>query len=165
VQYAESAPSSFPWRTTTLVVGAVAALELVALIAIGAVHLAPQAKAAAIAKAKPKPLVHVVVPVPHVASRPLRARNHVRVLVLNANGVQGAAGSTATRLEVYGYRIAGAQNAQRHDYAQSMVMFVPGWVKEARRLAKETGIKLVAPVDGLRAPALKGSTLVVILGS
>jgi hypothetical protein len=168
VQYAEPAPSSFPWRTTTLVVGAIAAVELVALIAIGAIQLAPHAKAAAVAKAKtqPKPAVHRAAPVvPKVPSHPLRARNHVRVLVLNGNGVQGAAGSTATRLEVYGYKIAGAENAQRHDYAQSMVMFVPGWVKEARRLAHETGIKLVAPIDGLRPSKLKGSKLVVLLGT
>jgi hypothetical protein len=87
------------------------------------------------------------------------------VLVLNGNRVQGAASREAALLQSAGYRIAGAENAQRHDYARSMVLYVPGWAKEARRLARDTGIRLVAPVDGLRRAALKGSKTVVILGS
>jgi hypothetical protein len=166
VQHAEQISTSFPWRAATLVVGAIAAIELAALIGIGAVHLAPK-HAASAAAAKPQPtapVVHTrkVAPPP---SHPLRARTSVRVLILNGNGRQGAASSEAARLESAGYRIAGAENAQRHNYAQSMVLFVPGWVKEARRLAHDTGIRMVAPVDGLRASALKGSKTVVILGT
>ena len=168
MQHAEHIPTSFPWRAATLVVGAVAALELAALIGIGAVHLAPKHQAAAAATAaaaKPHrvvPVVHAPAPPPSV---PLRARSRVRVLVLNGNGRQGAASSEAARLQSAGYRVGGAENAQRHDYAQSMVLYVPGWVKEARRLARDTGIRLVAPVDGLRPAALKGSKTVVILGT
>jgi LytR cell envelope-related transcriptional attenuator len=165
VQHAESISASFPWRAATLVVGAIAAVELIALIGIGAVHLAPKhALAAAAATAKPKHVVRVR-KVPPVPSHPLRARTSVHVLVLNGNSVQGAAASEAARLRSAGYRIAGAENAQRHDYAHSMVLYVPGWVKEARRLARDTGIRLVAPVDGLRRAALKGSKTVVILGT
>ena len=87
------------------------------------------------------------------------------MLVLNGNGVQGAASSTAARLRGIGYRIGAAQNAQRHDYAQSMVMYVPGWVKEARRLAHEMDVKVVAPVDGVTPARLKGSHVVLILGT
>jgi hypothetical protein len=167
MQHAEHLPTSFPWRTSTVVVGAVAIVELVALIAIGAAQLAPQrvhAKAGAVAK----PARHTVANVRHTASlpsHPLRARDRVSVLVLNGNGVQGAASSTATRLRDIGYRIGAAQNAQRHDYAQSMVMYVPGWLKEARRLAHEMGVKLVAPVDGVTPGRLKGSQVVLILGT
>jgi hypothetical protein len=167
MQHAEHLPTSFPWRTSTVVVGAVAIVELVALIVIGAAQLAPQrvhAKAAAVAK----PTLHTVANVRHTAglpSHPLRARDRVSVLVLNGNGVQGAASTTATRLRDIGYRIGAAQNAQRHDYAQSMVMYVPGWVKEARRLAHEMGVKLVAPVDGVVPGRLKGSQVVLILGT
>jgi hypothetical protein len=85
--------------------------------------------------------------------------------VLNGNGVQGAASSTAARLQAAGYHIGAAQNAPRHDYAQSMVMYVPGWVKEARRLAHEAGVRLVAPVDGVGRGRLKGSQVVLILGT
>jgi hypothetical protein len=167
MQHAEHLPASFPWRTSTVVVGAVAIVELVALIVIGAAQLAPQrvhAKAGAVAK----PARHTVANVRHTASlpsHPLRARDRVSVLVLNGNGVQGAASSMATRLRDIGYRIGAAQNAQRHDYAQSMVMYVPGWVKEARRLAHEMGVKLVAPVDGVTPGRLKGSQVVLILGT
>jgi len=112
-----------------------------------------------------------VVPVPAkdrvaaVASHPLRARSQVRVLVLNANGVQGAAHVEAARLQALGYPISGASNAPSHHYAQSMVMFVPGYLKEARRLAHDAGIRLVAPVDGLTPSTLSASRLVVLLGS
>jgi hypothetical protein len=46
-----------------------------------------------------------------------------------------------------------------------MVLYVPGWVKEARRLARDASIRLVAPVDGLRGAALSGAKAVVILGN
>lgn len=167
MQHAESFPGSFPWRTSTVVVGAIALAELVALIVIGAVHLAPHrghAKVAAPATTAARTVAHVrhVAPVP---SHPLRPRSKVSVLVLNGNGVQGAASSTAARLQADGYHIGAAQNAPRHDYAQSMVMYVPGWVKEARRLAHEAGVRLVAPVDGVGRGRLKGSQVVLILGT
>lgn len=167
MQHAQRIPTSFPWRGATLVVGAIAAVELAALIGIGAVHLAPKHAVAAAAPGKPHH-AQAGVRVPKIAappSHPLRARASVHVLVLNGNSVQGAAATEAARLQSVGYRIVGAENAQRHDYAQSMVLYVPGWVKEARRLARDTGIRLVAPVDGLRPAALKGSKAVVILGS
>jgi hypothetical protein len=151
-----------------MVAGAIAIVELVALIAIGAVHLAPQrarvTAAAAAVKTAPRTVAHVrhVSPVP---PHPLRPRGRVSVLVLNGNGVQGAASSTAARLQAAGYRIGAATNAQRHDYARSMVMYVPGWVKEARRLARDTGVSLVAPVDGVGPAQLKGSQVVLILGT
>jgi hypothetical protein len=172
VQHAEHLPRTFPWRTATFVVGTLAALELLALIGIGAVNLAPKqhtratttAATPAATSAHARRAAHVKRPAAP-PSHPLRARSSVRVLVLNGNGVQGAASSTAGRLQASGYRIAGAENAQRHDYAQSMVMYVPGWVKEARRLAHEVGIRLVAPVDGLKHASLKGSKVVVLLGT
>src|SRR5581483_9817448 len=134
VQHVEPVPQSFPWRRATLVVGAIAAVELLVLLGIAIVRLAP-------------------------------ARSAVHVLVLNGNGEQGAASDEASRLQVSGYRISGARNAARHDYARSMVLYVPGWVKEARRLGRDAGIRVVAPVDGLRPSMLKGSQLVVVLGT
>jgi LytR cell envelope-related transcriptional attenuator len=170
VQHAESIPASFPWRTATLVVGVIAAVELLALIGIGVVQLAPTkhatSSATASAAAAPRP-AHVARKhkAPRVPSHPLRARSAVNVLVLNGNGVQGAAGSEASRLRIQGYRVGGARNAARHNYARSMVLYVPGWIKEARRLARDAGVRIVAPVDGLRASMLRGSKLVVVLGN
>jgi hypothetical protein len=168
VQHAEPIPTSFPWRGATLVVGAIAAVELLALIGVIALHFAPKhavARSAAPAKTQHVQAVRHTAKVAAVPTHPLRARSRVHVLVLNGNGAQGAASTEAARLLRAGYRIGGAENALRHDYARSMVLYVPGWVKEAKRLARETGIKLVAPIDGFTRSQLKASQAVVILGN
>jgi len=170
----------FPWRAATLVTAGIAALELVALVAIGALLLAhpfrhaakhPAAAATTIVH-HAKPVHHVrVVPIPAkdrfgpIPAHALRPASQVRVLVLNANGVAGAAHTEAARLAALGYPIGGAANAPSHHYARSMVMFVPGYAKEARRLARQARIRMVAPVDGLTTSALSRSKLVVLLGS
>jgi hypothetical protein len=171
VDHAQEIPTPFPWRAVAVLAASVALVELVALIAIGLMHLAPKATAEPTPAATAKSAAHVAgrvhVRVVHkvkVPSVPLRPRSHVRVLVLNGNGVSGAASSEAARLEAQGYRIGGATNAERHDYARSMVMFVPGWIKEARRLAHDAGIRMVAPVDGLHPSQLRGSGVVLLLG-
>jgi hypothetical protein len=167
VEHVQHLSRPFPWRAATLVVGGVALLELVALLVVGATRLAPTgSKTAASAPAKAvAPSRPVVKPPPAPPSHPLRPRAAVRVLVLNGNGSQGAAGREAATLQGRGYRIGGAANAPRHDYARSMVMYVPGWAKEARRLGRETGIRLVTPVDGLTPRRLNGSRVVLLLGS
>jgi hypothetical protein len=168
VDHAPHVPTQFPWRATTAVAVAVALVELVALIAIGFAKLAPHDRHATAATVRPATATTVhraaAVKPPRVPSVPLRPRSRVRVLVLNGNGVSGAAATQAARLQADGYRIGGATNAQRHDYAVSMVMYVPGWAKEARRLARDAGIRMVAPVDGLRGAQLRGSELVLLLG-
>jgi hypothetical protein len=166
VEHVQPRPAPFPWRAATVVVGAVALVELVALLAIGIAHLAPSPTHAATptvrAQPKAKPVARHAAPVRHV---PLRPHSRVRVLVLNGNGVSGAAAVEAARLRGDGYRIAGATNAARHDYPQSMVMFAPGWQREAQRLARDNGIRIVSPVDGLRRAQLRGSTVILLLGS
>jgi len=168
VQHAHSFPTQFPWRTATIVVGALAAVELAALITIGAVHLAPKHRhgvaSAPVQAVKATQLIRAR-QVATLPSHPLRPRGRVRVLVLNGNGVSGAAATAAQRLQLEGYRLGGAGNAPRHDYARSMIMYVPGWSKEARRLGRDTGVRLVAPLDGLRKAQLKGSKIVLLLGT
>jgi hypothetical protein len=167
VDHAEPIPAPFPWRAAAVLAGGVALVELVALLAIVLIHLAPhttaEPKPAAATAVRAQTHVHLRV-APKVPSVPLRPRAHVRVLVLNGNGVGGAASAEASRLQGRGYTIGGATNAQRHDYARSMVMFVPGWQKEARRLARDTGIRMVAPLDGLRPAQLHRSTVILLLG-
>jgi hypothetical protein len=169
VEHAHPLPSPFPWRALAVVGIGAALIELVALVAIALVHIAPHpttsGKASSTTAAAALPQSHHVrARAVRIPSVPLRPRSHVSVLVLNGNGVGGAAATQAARLRSAGYRIGGATNAQRHDYANSMVMFVPGWAKEARRLARDAGIRMVAPVDGLRHAQLKGSTVVLLLG-
>ena len=85
----------FPWRTATVVVGASPLIELVALLAIGpcARRLCEGSCAAVTAPAtqsvSPAGL-HARAAIPSV---PLRPRSQLRVLVLNGNGVAGAAGA------------------------------------------------------------------------
>ena len=169
MDHAQQLPRAFPWRSAAVVTATIAAVELVALIAGGTALLARPVHHAAAkpvrttagAAARPVFRVPAAAKVPSV---PLRPRSYVAVLVLNGNGVQGAAGTEAARLQGLGYRIGGAKNAVRHDYARSMVLYVPGYLKEARRLGHDAGVRLIAPVDGLRAAQLKGSQLVVVLG-
>jgi hypothetical protein len=166
VEHAQPLRPVFPWRLATLVFAAIAVFELLALIAIGAVHLAPSAHRTAartthVQKHVAPPVRHVAVAPPH----PLRARSAISVLVLNGNGVQGAAAVEAARLQSLGYAPGAARNAPRHDYAQSLVLYKPGFVQEARRLAHDTGVRLVSPIDGITPARLRGSQLVLILGT
>jgi hypothetical protein len=96
---------------------------------------------------------------------PLRARSRTSVLVLNGNGVEGAARTTATRLLGAGYGHAIPADAPSLGYARSLVLFRPGWQREAERLARDSRIATVAPLDGRVAPAYAHVPLVVILGS
>ena len=165
-----------PWRTATLLACAVAALELLLLIVLGGALIA---KEAAAPSARPKArsskpaaateqqaaVLHrpkrVAVKAPPVAEL---SRSKVTVLVLNGNGRQGAAGAAADRLRRRGYRISAVTNAQRMDYARSLVMYRRGFDGEGVRLGRDLGISIVGPLDGLRPGQLHGAHVVVIVG-
>lgn len=176
MEHAPTLSSPSPWRTATIVVGALAAVELVALALLGGARLTQLVRpllhthaAAAAAKAAPAhahaPVAHVTpLRVPKIPTHPLLPRARVPVLILNGNGVSGAAATEAARIRSLGYAYPAARNAPRHDYARSMVLFVPGYLAEARRLARDARVGIVAPLDGIRRSALRGSKLVVILG-
>jgi LytR cell envelope-related transcriptional attenuator len=160
-----------PWRTATFVAAAIALLELVGLIvALGVLVGGPLTKNVrhrAAAKASSAAAVK-----PHAPARVVRApavarlsRAHTHVLVLNGNGRSGAAAQQALSLEVLGYPHSTTRNAKRSDYVASIVMYRPGYRPEAVRLARDAGIKLVSPLDGLRAADLRGSQLALIVGT
>jgi hypothetical protein len=96
---------------------------------------------------------------------PLRPRSRVSVLVLNGNGTSGVAGSTASRLLGRGYASATATNAVNDGYATSLVLYRPGWAGEARRLARDARIKVVAALDGRLPAGSARAQLVLILGA
>ena len=104
---------------------------------------------------------------PHRAAAPAAhlARGKVTVLVLNGNGRQGAAASTASRVSHRGYRIGGVANAPRSDFTRSLVMYRKGFEGEGRRLARDLGIAIVGPLDGLRVSQLHGANAVVVVGA
>jgi hypothetical protein len=156
-----------PWRATALIASAVAALELVALLVVGAVLLG-------------KPLRHHVerrviqrqtavtlpkAPKAAPAGKPKLARAETSVLILNGNGQAGAAGDEASRVRARGYVVGGVGNAHKQTYTRSVVMYRPGFRPEALRLARDVGVKVVGPLDGMRTSDLMGAHLALIVGS
>lgn len=167
-----------PWRTATLVATAIAGLELVLLIVAGMVllgkSLAPQVRSAAAdhaRAAKQKP-VATKTRTAHAAKpdRPPRAaaelpRAKTGVLVLNGNGVQGAAAQTASLVRSRGYPVKAVGNAPRSGYPKTIVEYRPGFAGEAKRFAHDFGLGVVAPLDGMKPARLRGARIVVILGA
>jgi len=163
-----------PWRTATLVVAGIAALELVLLVMLGGALLAKpeQAGAHKATASKTVAVKHATkpAPAPAKAAKTEKAvaaqlpRRNVTVLVLNGNGRRGAAATAASRVSGKGYRIGLVANAPSHDYAASLVMYRPGFKGEAQRLARDLGVKVVSPLDGVRPGQLHGAQAVLILG-
>ena len=160
-----------PWRTAALVAGAVAAIELLVLVVVGGALIAKPSTAsgvrpvAKVATAKASHTVtaakirHAAVPAAHLA------RAKVSVLVLNGNGRHGAAASAASRVSRRGYRIQAVANAPRSDFTRNLVMYRKGFEGEGRRLARDLGIRIVGPLDGLRTSQLHGAHTVVVVGA
>ena len=169
-----TAPESpaIPWRTVAYVASAIAAFELMVLLVLGGTSLVTtvsnKVEKAAVKRAMetPAPEKHpkttVQPPAKVTAKLP---RTKVRVLVLNGNGRQGAAAAAAARVQQRGYRIGGVANASRSNFAQSIVMYRPGYIGEGRRLARDLGVKQVIPLDGMRLSQLNGAHVVFILGA
>ncbi len=157
--------ASTRWRTATVVVSLLAALELAALIAVGVAvvgkSVAHRVRDAAIdqvagvpAAAKPAP-----------AGAPTLTRAETDVLVLNGGGVSGAAATAAAELRALGYLIGGVGNAPRATAtARTFVMYGGPHRPEALRLAHDVKARLVTPLDGLKPSALMGAQLVLVLG-
>jgi hypothetical protein len=152
VEHVQPLDRPFPWRLATLFASALALAILGALVLT---HRPGQTR--------PEPGSGQVRKGP--ALPPLRPRSHISVLVLNGNGVGGAAGGAATSLLAHGYRHAIPNDAPSLGYVRSLVLFRRGWQREAERLSHDAGIPTVAPLDGRVAPAYARVPLVVILGA
>ena len=160
-----------PWRTATLVVAAVAAVELVLLVMIGGALLA-KTHAAGHKRTTSNAVATKDAAATPTTARPAKTkvaaaelpRRKVKVVVLNGNGRQGAAAEAASRVTRKGYRIGLVANAPSHDYVTSLVMYRRGFEGEARRLAHDLGVKVVSPLDGVRPGQLHGAQAVLILG-
>lgn len=156
-----------PWRTATLVAAGIAALELVALVLVGvallarplAHHARSSAEAATLRNIKP------VVPRETAPGKPRLPRGQTSVLILNGNGVAGAAAGEAARVRALGYLIGGVGNASESGGGATTVMFRPGFRAEAARLAHDLRIASYGPLDGLRPSDLMGAHLAVVVGT
>lgn len=170
-----------PWRTATLVLTAVALAELVLLLGAGAVLLGrsigPGLIDSAVAK-KPQAVKAAPTPAPtparapaekprrpqRTAAQPL-AREETSVLVLNGNGRQGAAAQEAQLVAARAYRVSGVGDARHTDYARNVVMYRPGYRAEGARLARDLGIRIVTPLDGMKPAELGGAQLALVIGN
>ena len=153
------------WKTAALVAAALAAVELAVLVVLVVVYVAKpvaarlQTRAEAAAAAAPAPEQTTTNrAVAHLA------RGETSVLVLNGNGIAGAAARAASVLQGLHYVISATGNAPRSNFKRSLVMYRHAFEGEARRLAKDLRIKRVAPLDGMRASDLQGAHLALILG-
>ena len=152
-----------PWRTRALLASAVAAVELVLLVLAGSTLLGKtivgEAGDAAVAHAR-TPVVAKEQTSTGVAQL---ARSDTSVVVLNGNGRSGAAAEAASRVRALEYTIGSVGNAQRSDYAATVVMYRQGFRAEAERLASDLGIKIVGPLDGMRPRELMGAHVALVV--
>jgi hypothetical protein len=156
-----------PWRTATLVASAIAAVELVVILVAGVALVGKPLTEKMRDTARDRTLgspVAAPTKKPKVGSSvPRLARAETSVMVLNGNGVSGAAHEAASRVRARGYSIGEVGNAKRTDFMRSVVMYRPGHRGEALRLARDLRIKIVGPLDGLRVRDLMGAHLVFVV--
>ena len=159
-----------PWRTRAVVAAAVALIELVVILGVAVIivgrpishRVSAAAEARVLAPAKPAAK-------PKQKKKPARAlprleRGETSVIVLNGNGRSGAAHESADLVRARGYLIGSVGNAPRTDFARSIVMYRPGYKPEALRLAKDVGVRIVTPLDGLTQRDLLGAHLALVIG-
>lgn len=160
-----------PWRTATLVAAGIAAVELALLIVAGLIlvgrsiaphggHVAASKPAVRHAKKAAAPKVHLA---PTVAKLP---RGKVHVMILNGNGVQGAAASAASLVGARGYKVGDVGNAPR-TYPTWRITYRPRFAGEAMRFARDLNVPVsrVGPLDGMKPRQLHGAQLLLTLGS
>ena len=162
------------WRTTALVASAIAGFELFLIVVLFFVffgrpvvhqiekHATTQAAVAT--HAKPKPEKKTAVQPARKVEKPSLTRGETSIMVLNGNGISGAASQESAALHSLGYMIAGTGNAPRTSFRHTMVMYRPGYEPEAKRLARDLHGIRVGPLDGVTAQDLGGAHLALILG-
>jgi LytR cell envelope-related transcriptional attenuator len=163
--------STQPWRVTALIASSVAAVELCILLVVGLIVFGDFFTGQVDKATDPLEVTKAAVARDKAAAKkagapakPILPRGETSVLVLNGNGVTGVAGMTADAARARGYLIAGTDDAPRSDFARSVVMYRPGFAREAKRLGRDFRVRQVTPLDGLRARQLQGAHIVLIVG-
>jgi LytR cell envelope-related transcriptional attenuator len=159
--------SSRPWRTATLVASAVAVLELVLILVLATFLLGRPVAERMEQAAEKKVLAPAPAAKPDVRlapDAPRLSRRETSVLVLNGNGAAGAAAIASALVHRKGYVVGGVGNAERTDFTRSVVMYRKGFKPEAERLARDVGVQVVGPLDGLRASDLMGAHVAYVVG-
>ncbi len=166
-----------PWRRTALITAGIAAVELVLLVVVALAFIAkplaedgkPAAKPKTEAQAQPETKSAAAEAGPTKGDTPVAAthsRADTPVLVLNGNGISGAAGDLAKRVRALDYPVTGVGDASRHDFSRSVVMYKPEFEGEGQRLARDLHLdqRRAVPLDGMRPGALGNAELVLIVG-
>ena len=167
-----------PWRTAAMVATAIAAVELFILLMIGFLVGAKAfsshtetATVAAIDKAVPGASATSTQSKDESSGKPAKAkpagplpRGRTSVVVLNGNGIPGAAAVSADKAHSFHYIVTATGNAPSTGFPASVVMFRPGFKEAAKRLGKDMGVKRVTPLDGITKGDLQGAQLALIIG-
>jgi len=166
-----------PWRRAAIVAAAVAAVELFILVLVGVVFgakLLTDHAEKAIVTATGAKMSATAPPVTETEAKkesttkstPVAElpRRRTSIVVLNGNGLPGAAAVSAERMRHFRYIIAATGNAPRTDFRRSLVMYRKGYEGEAIRLAHDLHIRRVTPLDGIKLRDLQGAHLALIIG-
>ena len=166
-------PAPQPWRSAAFIAATVATVELLILLVAG-IFVFGKFFADEVEKANdPAAVVRAAVErqakaparsAGEAGAKPLLDRRKTSVLVLNGNGVAGAAGTTADRVRSRHYVVAGTGNAPRTTFTRSVVMYRPGFEGEAKRLGRDLRIRHVTPLDGMRIRDLQGAHVALVVG-
>jgi LytR cell envelope-related transcriptional attenuator len=168
-----------PWRAAAIVAAAIATVELLLLVLIAVAFSTrffadevnrtldtalPQTPTAVQPSPQPSSTGNTKTSAASKPVKPVLSRRETAVIILNGNGIPGAAANLADNVRRRGYLISGSANAPRSDFTKSIVMFRPGFQREAERLGADMKIKRVVPLDGMSKGDLQGAHLALILG-
>ena len=167
-------PAPQPWRSAAFIAATVATVELVILLVAGvflfgkffADEVGKASDPAAVARAAVERQANAAGSggSGEAATKPLLERQKTSVLVLNGNGVAGAAGASADHVRSRQYVVAGTGNAPRTSFTHSVVMYRPGFAGEAKRLGRDLRIRRVTPLDGMTIRDLQGAHVALVVG-
>jgi hypothetical protein len=174
VDHLSNLPGQQPWRNAAFIAATVATVELAILLVVGII-LFGNFFAGEVKKASdPVAVTQAAVEREKAAApsndngqpraKPLLPRRQTSVIVLNGNGISGAAATAAESVRARHYMITGTGNAPRTDFSRSVVMYRAGFEGEARRLAHDIGVRRVSPLDGIRRRDLQGAHIALIIG-
>jgi LytR cell envelope-related transcriptional attenuator len=179
VEHSTPLPSAEPWRAAAIVAAAIATVELLILVVIGvafstkffagevnrtALNSLPQTPAAEQPATSEPGTTADTSKSQAQPAKPMLPRRETAVMVLNGNGIAGAASATADAVRARGYLISGSANAPRSDFSRSVIMFRPGYRREAERLGTDMKIRRVVPLDGISKGDLQGAHVALIIG-
>ena len=101
----------------------------------------------------------------HKPAKPIPPNAQIPIMVLNSNGIHGAAHRLAAQVQGFGYPITYVGNAQRRGLP-TIVQYAKGYGPAARKLARRLGnVQFVTPLDGITPGQAGRAKLVIILGT